>query len=241
MIYITGDIHGEVERFDDWNLNHYDIHLTARDTVIICGDFGLPWDERMPMDEEAKLDFLDSLPCAITFIDGNHENFDLLKTYPTKAWNGGQVQVLRDHVLHLLRGEIYTIEGKTFFCFGGAKSTDRQWRIQGKSWWPEESLNVADFDNAVAHLEEYEYSVDYVITHTAPQRFIESVPEQLQWLQGCKTSQMLTAIEPMMTYKKWFFGHFHYDYIPAGSIAAWMYRDIVPYDTPGVAVTRGMP
>ena len=37
MIYITGDTHGEYDHF----LNRvYRDHVTEKDTVIVCGDFG---------------------------------------------------------------------------------------------------------------------------------------------------------------------------------------------------------
>lgn len=58
------------------------------------------------------------------FVDGNHENFDRLYSYPVKEWNGGKVHEIRPSVLHLMRGEVFTIEDKKFFAFGGASSHD---------------------------------------------------------------------------------------------------------------------
>ncbi len=78
MIFITGDLHGE-----------NDIHklstscfamqktLSRSDYVIICGDFGLVWDDS-PTDRY-WLKWLDGKPWTTLWIDGNHENFDLLK------------------------------------------------------------------------------------------------------------------------------------------------------------------
>ena len=40
MIYVTGDMHGILSRFDDSRLNK----LKSGDTLIICGDFGFLWD-----------------------------------------------------------------------------------------------------------------------------------------------------------------------------------------------------
>ena len=39
MIYITGDTHGDIERFNDKALKK----LTANDMIIVCGDFGFIW------------------------------------------------------------------------------------------------------------------------------------------------------------------------------------------------------
>ena len=40
MIFITGDMHGLMERFQDSAFRH----IKKGDTLIICGDFGFLWD-----------------------------------------------------------------------------------------------------------------------------------------------------------------------------------------------------
>ena len=59
-------------------------------------------------------------------MDGKHENFTRLYNYPVEEWYGGKVHKIRDSVLHLMRGEIFNIDNKNFFTFGGAKSHDIQ-------------------------------------------------------------------------------------------------------------------
>ena len=54
----------------------------------------------------------------------NHENFDRLYGYPQKEWHGGEVHEIRPHVLHLMRGQVFEIDGKKIFTFGGASSHD---------------------------------------------------------------------------------------------------------------------
>ena len=46
----------------------------------------------------------------------------------------------------LKRGECYTIEGKTFFTFGGAYSIDRLLRKEGVSWWWQELPSPEEFN-----------------------------------------------------------------------------------------------
>ena len=59
-----------------------------------------------------------------------------------EVWNGGYVHKLRHNLIHLMRGEIYIIEGKTFFTFGGGYSIDKPFRKENVSWWPAEiSIN----------------------------------------------------------------------------------------------------
>ena len=72
MIYITGDTHGDRKRLSRFNLRQ----LKEGDTLIICGDFGFMWN-----DTKQERDFLMNLgkrKYNICFIDGTHENFEIL-------------------------------------------------------------------------------------------------------------------------------------------------------------------
>ena len=40
------------------------------------------------------------------------------------VWDVGKVQRIRPSVIHLMRGQVYEIEGKTFFTMGGGSSHD---------------------------------------------------------------------------------------------------------------------
>ena len=225
-IYITGDIHGEPKRFDSKNLLSKDLNITANDVVIICGDFGMPWYNPWSEEEKSCLEWLEKKPFTILFIDGNHENFDLLNQFPVIEKFGGKVHQLKNNIFHLMRGEIFEIQGKTFFTFGGATSTDKDWRTAHVSWWQEENFSSTEFENAINNLEKVDFAVDYVITHTASARFVDSVPEAVERIKDCKTSMLLSDLEPMLKYKKWFFGHFHIDYYREDSISAWMSEEI---------------
>ena len=100
--------------------------MTKKDYVIIAGDFGGAWqkEDRFIKKEARHLKTLEDRPFTTLFIDGNHENFDRLNSYPVKEWNGGHVHEIAPSILHLMRGEIYNIEGISFFTFGGARSHD---------------------------------------------------------------------------------------------------------------------
>lgn len=60
----------------------------------------------------------------MAFVSGNHENYDALVKYPIENWHGGRVQPIRPHVLHLMRGQVFELAGRTFFTMGGAASHD---------------------------------------------------------------------------------------------------------------------
>lgn len=221
-IYITGDIHGCPERLSSKNLLYKGLDIKKDDIVIICGDFGIPWRKNSGY----WLRWLAEKPFTVLFVDGNHENFDLLSQFPVVEKFGGKVHQLKENIFHLMRGEVFEIEGTTFFTFGGATSTDIGRRTEHISWWKEENYSIEEFENAVSNLEKVDFKVDYVITHTAPKRFVESVPEAVDRVKDCKTSILLSELEPMISYKKWFFGHFHLDYYREDSIAAWMSEGI---------------
>ena len=61
--------------------------------MIICGDFGGLWDGGQK--DQHWLDWLAEKPFTTLFVDGNHENFDLLNALPEKEWHGGRVHEVR--------------------------------------------------------------------------------------------------------------------------------------------------
>ena len=120
-VLITGDTHGDFTRFKK-EIFYEQAELTKDDCVIITGDFGSVWDGNPK--EQRQLNWLEAKPFTTLFVSGNHENFDLLAEYPTEDWHGGKVQRIRPSVIHLLRGQVYDIQGKTFFTMGGGSSHD---------------------------------------------------------------------------------------------------------------------
>lgn len=202
MIYITGDTHGEYDEFLN-RVNQYQI--SKDDIVIVCGDFGFVWDTPYHRYYLAKLT---AEPFTIAFVDGNHEDFDLLYTYPVTTWNGGKVHKISDNIYHLMRGQCFVIEGKSFFVMGGAYSIDKAMRVEGRSWWKQELPNNIEYKIAEETLKSCDYKVDYVLTHTVPQsviRYLGCVPDMndaeltgyFEWLYG------------ELKFQKWFAGHFH--------------------------------
>ena len=132
MIYITGDTHIPVDigklsvkRFPEQK------EMTKRDYVIICGDFGGVWDGSN--EEKYWIKWLKSKNFTTLFIDGNHENFEMLYNLPTVDFGGSIAHKVDDGIYHLIRGEVYNIDGKKFFVFGGASSHDKELRTEGKN------------------------------------------------------------------------------------------------------------
>lgn len=126
LFYITGDTHSDFSRFTEEDFP-IQLEMTKDDYVIICGDFGGVWTfEEESSREKELLDWLDNKNFTTLFVDGNHENYTRLYNHPIEEWKGGKVHKIRDSVLHLMRGEIFDIDNKKIFAFGGAKSHDIQ-------------------------------------------------------------------------------------------------------------------
>ena len=214
MFLITGDIHGlrSIEDVERLSLAHQELFdmMTKEDYLIIAGDFGLIWDSSV---EEIQLQqWLEDRPFTTLFIDGNHENFDLLELlYPVENWHGGKIRRISQSVIQLMRGQVYEIDGKSFFTMGGAESYDKQFRIQGISWWPQEIPSEKEMREARANLLGHRMQVDYVITHCLP----TSVQHQLFGDNSIYPDNALTdffeEINQKMTYTQWYSGHYHRD------------------------------
>ena len=183
---------------------------------------------------QKALKWLEDKPFTTVFVDGNHENHQRLATYPIKEWNGGKVHEIRPNVLHLMRGEVYTIEGKKFFAFGGASShdiyngildyEDPDWkdkakelkeqgkymfRVKGLSWWEEELPSEEEMNNGIKNLEKHNWEVDYIITHSPPASVIALLGHGL-YEQDILT-KYLEDIRSKLNYKHHFMGHMHVD------------------------------
>lgn len=210
MILIIGDTHGTKDNFDNVALSYP--NLTKNDYVIVTGDFGFVWgvNEYHIKDDDKWLDFLEEKPWTTLFVDGNHENHIRLNQYPIKEWRGGRVHKIRESVFHLMRGEVFEIEGKTFFCFGGAESTDKQYRLPYQSWWPQEIPSQEEYNNAISNLEKINYRSNYIVTHAMPDIYVRELYGS-QYVGGDKTAYMLNDFLLQCIYDKWYCGHYHLD------------------------------
>ena len=109
MIYLTGDLHGDLERFKSKEMKK----LKKGDTLIVCGDFGFLWDGSKK--EQSILKKLGRSKYQILFVEGTHDNLDLIAQYPLEDWNGGKVRHIGGSLYKLERGSVFTLEGRRFF------------------------------------------------------------------------------------------------------------------------------
>ena len=227
MIYVTGDTHIPI-----------DIHklnggkwveqkgLTKSDYLIVCGDFGLiwnyketpwnlpehPYDNCWTGEELYWYKWLNDKPFTTLWVDGNHECFSRLKKYPVTEWNGGKVQKISDSIIHLMRGQVFDINGVKIFTMGGAESHDRGY-VTGtekqdinKIWWKEEIPSKKEWTEARRNLKKHNNTVDFIITHEAPGNVRMKLNYDVNGL-----SNELWQIHDTVDFKRWYCGHLHKD------------------------------
>ena len=209
-ILITGDTHGtyDIGKLTQFFENAEDSY-TKEDFLIICGDVGV-CSVAGKANSDATRKVLRELPVTVLFIDGNHENFNELNSYAEEQWHGGKVHIIEDDIIHLMRGQVFYIEGNLFFTFGGGYSLDKMSRSEGIDWFPEEMPSKAEYQEGMDNLEQADFQVDYVITHTAP--------TDVAWELGfdqidgeMDLRQYLHRVSEWTEFSGWYFGHFHVD------------------------------
>lgn len=228
MIYITGDTHGDWMSRLRTNAFPEQKEMTKDDYVIICGDFGIWHDTNQ---ERHNLKWLEDKPFTTLFVEGNHENFDRLYAMPVSEWHGGKVHFIRPHIIHLMRGQVFEIDGVSLFTFGGASSHDiqdgilekdnpriKEWnknpfkmfRVNHESWWKEELPSEEEMSEGIQNLEKYNNKIDFIITHCGATSSIAL------YSMGDYKPDILTnyfeEIRQKVNFKKWFMGHYHDNY-----------------------------
>lgn len=206
MIYVTGDMHGLVSRFDDPRLKK----LKAGDTLLICGDFGFLWDGSK---EEVKtITKLSKKKYNICFVDGTHENFEMLANMKVRKWNGGKVHHVASNIYHLMRGQVFKIEDQVIFTMGGGESPDIDIRFELETWSDLEIPTRDELVEGVDNLQRYNGKVDLIVTHEPPAKIKDFL------LLKTHNAASITAINTYLddvsrscTFKHWYFGSLHMD------------------------------
>lgn len=159
-IMFAGDIHGNVSHLE-WLFRH--AKKNEVDTIIACGDFGywahLAWGRKY-LNTCARLAEKNNIP--VLWVDGNHENHDLLDELREKHGDSAPIPTPNEWVKWIPRGCRFDINGWVFMGYGGAYSVDWKERVLGHSYWRQELINPYHIDN----MDDSE--VDVLITHEAP-------------------------------------------------------------------------
>jgi hypothetical protein len=138
-VIFIGDVHGKIQQYRSIIRG-----LPEGSSSIQLGDMGLGF-KGVRLFPGGSL-----LKGTHRFIRGNHDA-------PHKC---------RNHELYL--GDYGYLEQDRLFYLGGAWSIDKDWRVPGESWWPEEELSYEQLDRAYQLYVKSKPQI--VATHEAPSK-----------------------------------------------------------------------
>ena len=175
----------------------------------------------------------------------------MLAKLPKEAWHGGEIQRVRTSVIHLMRGQIYSIQGKTFFTMGGASSHDTSggilepddpefrrkrrrlessgalYRVNHRSWWAAELPSEEEYQTAQANLERHGWAVEYIITHCCPTSVLDAIGRGM--FQSDPLTDFLEEVAQRCRFRHWFFWHYHMDG-HMGEQFIYLYQELLQID-----------
>jgi hypothetical protein len=207
-ILVVGDIHGS------WGYVNTLINKKQPDIILQVGDFGWwphyngsknfdgsrkPWNQFGLKMQDTKL----------YWCPGNHENWDSLDTISKDREHGDGILEIMDNVFYCEFGSTIKLgDGRVVLFAGGADSIDKFGRIEGNTWWRQETISFKDFGYLP------KCKVDIVISHTIPTSFITAFPNVFDFTldmakfkdPSCKA---LDEIFDIYRPSWWFSGHFH--------------------------------
>ena len=218
MIYVTGDLHGDLQRFKEKAIRR----LGRGDFLLCCGDFGFVWDGSAA--EEKVLSWIGKRRFTTLFVDGCHDNLDLLARYPQEERWGGRVRPISGRLFHLCRGTVVHLDGISVFALGGGVTPSLDGLVPGLSWWPEELPSQEELDAA---WEAYRRAggAQVILTHDCPSSLLgcmagEGTPNRLQLF--------LERLRREGGFDRWYFGRYHQDrQIPPVYHA--LYQQVLPF------------
>ena len=212
MVYITGDIHGEVHRVSEMITKH---EITPNDIIVILGDVGMNYYGNKNGDRHSKKK-LNSLGIPVLCIHGNHEmRPETLITYREDQWHGSTVYVEKafPNLLFAKDGEVYDLEGTKAIAIGGAYSVDKWYRLRrGIHWFSDEQPSDEIKARVEKKLDDRGWQIDAVLTHTCPygytprEAFMSCIDQSTV---DNSTELWLDTIEKKLNYNAWYCGHWH--------------------------------
>ena len=157
--FLTGDIHGKLDKLIDFKERFQDIFNMEEVTVIILGDCAFNF--YFNNTDKNRKQKANDLGFTIFCIKGNHElHADKIDSYKLKEWNGASVYYEEEYpnLLFAKDGEIYNIDNKKVLVIGGAYSVDKDYRLMmGWTWFDSEQPDDEVRELALKNLDDNEW------------------------------------------------------------------------------------
>ncbi len=218
---MTGDTHGELDRFKTKTAKS----LRKGDSLIVCGDFGFLWQDSKK--EQKRIKWLSRRRYKILFVEGTHDNFDLLGKLPEEDFCAARARHVAGNLYQLLRGQVYEIEGKRIFTFGGGESEDQEIREEGINWWHGELPTQDELTAARENLARFDDKVDYIITHQSSTSILSLLHMESTAMRANVLGAFFDWVARKVSYKCWYFGSTHLDkVIPPMAVS--VFQEILP-------------
>ena len=242
---IRGDTHGHFHWMNDGCLDRYPSEETA---IIILGDCGL--DFYLNKTDDRKKKEIDAKGYYIYWLRGNHEQRPSLVPgyeiiYDKEVDGLVYCDPRYPHLRAFMDYNFYKIKGYNCLVIGGAYSVDKYWRLERAGlteetnipketgWFNDEQLTKAEMEDCRQMVKEFNNKVDFVFTHTCPDKF-KPTDLFLGFIDQSKVDNsmenFLEDISYDMGWKIWCFGHFHADRIERPGVEQY-YNYIEEIDT----------
>ncbi len=210
MIYITGDMHGDIQTFKDIMGK---ITCKLENTLIVLGDLGANY--YLNKTDKKFKNIISQYNINLFVIRGNHDanpaNLNYMKEIE-KYENIGYIEEEYPNIFYAKNGEVYNIENNTFLVLGGAYSVDKWYRLEkGYKWFADEQMTEEEKQN---FWNKNIIKVDTILSHTCPyaNRPIHLFLTQIdQSSVDNSMEKFLDEVKLKVEYKNWFFGHYHAD------------------------------
>lgn len=195
-VAFVGDVHGKLYAVSQQVKNFPD----SVKNIVFLGDIGFGFFEDGILENE----FLVNIPehINIWLLRGNHDN-------PSR-WDVEYIPNLYPRLNFIKDCDVLNINGKRFLAVGGGISIDRDYRIEGKSYWPDEYVKLP-------YKGQLEDNIHGIISHSGIKPpVLESKSHPLITYGSDELKADLKREENIFDIilnkakpKEWFYGHYH--------------------------------
>jgi predicted phosphodiesterase len=200
-VLVAGDTHGNLPHFRSL------IDVAKREgcqRIVQVGDFGY-WPHYAPFHEQVNRLAMEA-GVTVYWLDGNHENFDALEeAINTEAPSPQQMLA---ELWYLPRGCTWEWDGCRFMALGGAYSIDKDYRVEGQSWWPQELLTTPQVVRAMGR-----GPVNVLFTHDAPEGVCPIISNVYKGDEISRGNRLgVSAVVHTLRPRLLVHGHYHHRY-----------------------------